>query len=204
MKTVPCARYERVHGTVRVQLQGRSRWGGPDCGRRKAWLAWQAALEHRPLKRGFCCRTGADGRLSPLASRLSASGPAEAARLNGALVAGLMCNNTLWAPLQAGLGDTANMRISDHRRQELMQAINAHEPWLRLATVSARRPLAGWLHQLASRAHPLRVRELALLDGRSRADTPGAEQTSVAHRAGLGAWASVRGRTRGVSPRRWG
>lgn len=94
------------------------------------------------------------------------------------LCPGLLCDTALWAPQIAELADIAEFWIPDLTKQQTMQAMGAavlHDaPWKEFALAGL--SMGGYVALEIMRQTPKRVRKLALLDSRSRPETPADSQ----------------------------
>lgn len=120
-----------------------------------------------------------------------------AARQPLVLLPGLLCDQALWEPQLAALGDVAHMRVADLTRSESVEGLATDvlrdaPPRFALAGLS----MGGYVALTILRLAPERVTRLALFDTTARADTPERTQT----RQRLIKLARV-GQFKGVSPR---
>jgi pimeloyl-ACP methyl ester carboxylesterase len=90
------------------------------------------------------------------------------------LLPGLLCDAALWEPQLQELADIADFFVADLTEHETMQDIAASvlrdSPWKEFALAGL--SMGGYVAQEIIRQAPQRVKKLALLDTRSRAELP--------------------------------
>ena len=90
------------------------------------------------------------------------------------LLPGLLCDAALWEPQLADLADVADFFVADLTEHESMQdmaaAVLRDSPWKEFALAGL--SMGGYVAQEIVRQAPQRVKKLALLDTRSRAELP--------------------------------
>jgi pimeloyl-ACP methyl ester carboxylesterase len=90
------------------------------------------------------------------------------------LLPGLLCDAALWEPQLSDLADAADFFVADLTEQETMQDMAASvlrdSPWKEFALAGL--SMGGYVAQEIVRQAPQRVKRLALLDTRSRAELP--------------------------------
>jgi pimeloyl-ACP methyl ester carboxylesterase len=95
-------------------------------------------------------------------------------RMPVVLCPGLLCDPALWKPQLDALADIAEFWIPDLTRQETMremgEAVLRDAPWKEFALAGL--SMGGYVALEAVRQAPQRIRKLALLDSRSRPETP--------------------------------
>ena len=90
------------------------------------------------------------------------------------LLPGLLCDAALWEPQLSDLADIADFFVADLTKHETMQDMAAtvlrDSPWKEFALAGL--SMGGYVAQEIVRQAPQRVKKLALLDTRSRAELP--------------------------------
>ena len=90
------------------------------------------------------------------------------------LLPGLLCDAALWEPQLSDLADVADFFVADLTEQETMKDMAASvlrdAPWKEFALAGL--SMGGYVAQEIVRQAPQRVKRLALLDTRSRAELP--------------------------------
>ena len=90
------------------------------------------------------------------------------------LLPGLLCDAALWAPQLSDLAGIADFFVADltdeHSIEEMGAAVLRDAPWKEFALAGL--SMGGYVAQEIVRQAPQRVKKLALLDTRSRAELP--------------------------------
>ena len=90
------------------------------------------------------------------------------------LLPGLLCDAALWEPQLSDLADVADFFVADLTEQQTMKDMAAtvlrDSPWKEFALAGL--SMGGYVAQEIVRQAPQRVKKLALLDTRSRAELP--------------------------------
>src|SRR5262249_35527027 len=90
------------------------------------------------------------------------------------LLPGLLCDAALWEPQLDGLADVADFFVADLTEQqsigEMAAAVLRDSPWKEFALAGL--SMGGYVAQEVMRQAPQRVKKLALLDTRARAEIP--------------------------------
>ena len=90
------------------------------------------------------------------------------------LLPGLLCDAALWEPQLSDLADVAEFFVADLTEQQSIEQMGASvlrdSPWKEFALAGL--SMGGYVAQEVVRQAPQRVKKLALLDTRSRAESP--------------------------------